>query len=69
MKNKKRKRSLRRIVIDTFTGIMFMVFLLSMCAMDSENIIVPAISLVVSFGWCAFYAWAKGWMMGSGDLK
>ena len=69
MKTKKRKRSLRKIAVDTFTGIMFAIFLLSMSAMDSENIIVPVISLVISFGWCVFYAWAKGWMVGSGDLK
>lgn len=69
MKTKKRKRSLRRIVIDTFTGIMFAIFLLSMSAMDSENLIVPVVGLVVSTAWLVVYGWAKGWIVGSGDLK
>ena len=62
MRNK--RKSIRKIVIDTFTGIMFMVFLLSMCAMDSEQIEIPTISMAVSFAWCVLYSWANGWLMG-----
>ena len=37
---------------------MTILFLVSICAIDSESII-PAAVMVVSLGWIALYAWAN----------
>ena len=60
MLNKRKRIIIRRAVIDTFTGIMFMVFLLSMSAMDSEVFIIPMVGMAVSLTWIVIYAWANG---------
>lgn len=48
----------KKYIIETITAIMTILFLVSICAIDSESII-PAAVMVVSLGWIALYAWAN----------
>jgi len=45
--------------------IMFVMFWVSMCALDSEPMWVPMTCLFVSGLYLAVYAYKKGWLFGS----
>lgn len=47
------------------TIIMGVLFILSISAMDSEALWIPATTLFISGGWLTFYAYKKGWMFNS----
>ena len=63
MKEIIKKRTIRKaikIAIDTFSAIVGLVFVVSMCALDSETWI-PVICTVISGAWLTFYAYCKDW--------
>ena len=52
-------------ILKTITTIMGIIFMVSICSVDSESY-VPFIALLLSGTWLAFMAWANGWMYTKG---
>lgn len=49
-------------IFDVLAAVMGIVFMLSIGAMDSEALWIPATLFVASGGYLTAYAYAKGWM-------
>ncbi len=62
MKRKNRIfRKIRNYILKTFTLIMGIVFMLSICSLDSDSWI-PFVAIAISGGWLWLYAWANGYV-------
>jgi hypothetical protein len=57
-----KKNKIKRFVLKTVTGIAWIVFILSICALDSPNFVLPVVCLAVSMAWLAVFSWANGYM-------
>ena len=58
-----KKSKVHNIILKFITGTMFILFLFSVAAFDSESII-PAITSLVSFAWLLLFALANGYVGG-----
>lgn len=62
--SRKKKRLMRKMIrfaANAFTWAVFMVFILSILALDNESW-VPTIALILSGGWLTLVAWVNDWM-------
>lgn len=50
------KAKLTNAILWGITYIMFMVMIISVGSFDSENIILPAVGVVVSLGWLLYFS-------------
>lgn len=51
----------KRIILKGFTYLMGIIFLFSICCLDSENFYIPLITMIISGAWLYFIAWINGW--------
>lgn len=68
MSKRKRKRiarKIKRFILKGFTFFMFVVFILSVCAIDSDTWLFT-ITTAISGGWLALFAWANNWFYEEG---
>ena len=59
------RRTLNRIrifIVKTITAIMGIIFILCMCAADSEQLMPVVILMLISGGWLHLVAYANGWV-------
>ena len=52
---------IRIIALKAITVLMLIVFVLSICCLDSEKFYIPTITCFISGGWIFLMAWANGW--------
>ena len=55
------KNKIKRVILKSITYFMFIVFMFSICLLDSEKFYIPLAALVVSGGWLWLMAWANGY--------
>ena len=55
------KNKIKRVILKSITYFMFIVFLFSICLLDTEKFYIPLAALVVSGGWLWLMAWANGY--------
>lgn len=71
MQKRKRKNKIKNFVLKTVTSIAGIIFVLSICALDSPNFVLPVVCLLVSGLWLAVFSWANGYLdsdnYGKGD--
>lgn len=71
MQKRTRKNKIKNIVLKTATWTAAIIFVLSMCALDSPNFVLPVVCLLVSGLWLAVFSWANGYFdsdnYGKGD--
>lgn len=53
---------IKRFILKSITLIMALIFILSICLLDSEKFYIPLAALVVSGGWLYLMAWANGYI-------
>lgn len=61
IKPNKTSRKIKRIILKSITWIMGLIFILSICALDSEAFYIPLITMGISGAWLYLMAWANGW--------
>lgn len=59
---KKVLRKISKMIVNAITAVMGIVFVLSMCAADSEAWLPVIIAFVISGSWLTVVAWANGWL-------
>ena len=52
---------IKKFILKTITLIMGIIFVISICSLDSDKFYIPLAALVVSGGWLYLMAWANGY--------
>lgn len=67
MNRKKKDSKIHKFIKEAFISLMFIVFIISIAAMDSESLWLPIIGLGVSFTCLWVAAWKNGHIYGMKD--
>lgn len=60
-KTRKIKNKIKRFILKSITWVMGIIFLISVCSLDSEPFYIPLAALVVSGGWLWLMAWGNSY--------